>query len=147
MIPGLREAVIDDTIRHSKVSVMYPIPEEGSIWGILLPLRDTIWGEQIPTVSGEALSEAFYGNAKMLRGQLGRPPQARVKLLPVMDTRCSDEHQCNLVSSKCHPGSGELPECYVPPVDRSIRTITWAVTRAWAAGTHVFVVNGPEFVL
>lgn len=150
MLPGLRMAVIADPVRFSNVKVMYPVPDNEGPWGVLRPLKGTSWGEQISTVSGEALSHALHGEPKFLREQLGRPPIQQAKRLPVAQAMClhSQMQECAFAKPHCRPGSGKLPDCYTAPSeDAKMQSILWAVARAWDDGRYVFVVEGPEFRL
>lgn len=150
MIPGLRWAVIPDPLRFSELRVMYPVPAREDHWGVLAPLRDTPWGTQIPTVSGEALSHAFHGEPKFLREMLGQPPRIRGQRLPVVHALCALTHneQCVLAGDHCRPGSGALPDCYQAPYElSSVANVASAVGKAWDEGRYVFVVEGPEFML
>ena len=149
-LDGLRYARIDDRERHQILLVCYPIPFPQDIWGTLAPLRDTSWGEQIPTVSGEALSHALHGRAKPLREMLGTPPQVRPTRIPEEDRLCFEAQQgiCAMAGMHCMPGSKQMPPCYVAPTeDRRLRAVATAVAAAWDEGRYVFLVDGPEFVV
>ena len=74
MIDGMRYAVIPDPDRKSSIKVLYATPLPEDHWGVLAPFRESSWGAQIPTVTGEALSHALHGRPKPLREQLGTPP-------------------------------------------------------------------------
>jgi len=150
VIDGLRYASIADPDRATRLLVMYPAPLPGEPWGVLAPLRGTSWGDQIPEVTGEALSHALHGHPKPLREQVGNPPLARARRLPVVESMCIERQArtCAAASPACHPGSGSMPECYSAPARREdLRLAASAVARAWAEGRHVFVVVGPEFVV
>ena len=150
MFDGLRYAIIDDRERFRKVPVLYPTPLPGNPWGVILPLRETVWGAQIPTVSGDALSHALHGDPKALLEMLGRPPRGRPLRLEMEDRRCSEAQgeTCALAGSHCVPGSGKLPDCYLAPCeDRTVMALAIAVGRAWDEGRAVFVVEGPEFLV
>lgn len=150
MIDGLRYAMLDDPDRHTRLPVVFATPLPDEPWGVLAPLRGTSWGDQIPVVSGEALSHALHGLPKMLREMWGNPPRARA-LRIVPEERVCYEHQagiCAIAAPHCHPGSPHMPECYVAPSkDVEIRRLANAVARAWAEERYVFVVDGPEFVV
>ena len=150
MIDGMRYAILDDPDRFRKVPVLYPTPLSDNPWGVLLPLRDTVWGAQIPTVTGDALSHALHGDPKLLLEMLGRPPRGRPLRLAMEDRRCIEAQQktCELAGSHCVPGSGKLPDCYLAPCeDRLLRLLAITVGRAWDEGRAVFVVEGPEFII
>jgi len=149
-LDGLRYVVVDDPDRFRKVPVLFPIPVPGNIWGTMLPLKDTSWGEQIPVVTGDAISHALHGHPKPLLEMLGRGPKGRPLRLPMEDRRCLEAQQgiCELAGSHCAPGSGKLPACYSAPCeDRILRALAIAVGHAWDEGRYVFVVDGPEFLV
>lgn len=150
MIDGLRYATLDDSERQTTIKVLYPSPLPGNPWGVLLPMRDSSWGEQIPVVTGDALSHALHGRVKPLREMLGNPPQQRAKMIVLEDRLCYEAQAriCDMAKPECRPGSKLMPECYVPPTeDRTLRVLGAAVARAWDEGRYVFVVEGPEFVV
>lgn len=150
MIRGFRYVVLDDPDRHARLPVMFPTPRRDEPWGVLAPLRGTKWGEQIPVVTGEALSHALHGHPKMLREMWGNPPRTRAMRLEAKHRLCH-EHQhgiCAIRTPDCHPGSAQMPDCYVAPLqDQHVRRLADVVARAWAEDRHVFVVEGPEFVV
>lgn len=151
MIDGLRYANISAPDQFGVLLVCYPPPQRGSdVWGVLAPLRETSWGPEIPTVTGEALSHALHGYVKPLLEMLGRPPQARALRIPLKDRLCL-EHQQNICANAnrdCCPGSTRMPECYVPPTeDRGLAAVARAVAAAWDEGRYVFVVEGEEFIV
>jgi hypothetical protein len=150
VIDGLRYASIADPDRATRLLVMYPAPLPGEPWGVLTPLRGTSWGDQIPEVTGEVWSHALHGHPKPLRLQLGNPPFARARRIPLGETMCLERQKrmCAAAKPTCHPGSGEMPECYVAPARRdALRVAANAVAHAWAEGRYVFVVVGDEFVV
>jgi len=149
-LDGLRYAIVDDPERFRKVPILYPIPLPNNPWGTMLPLRGTSWGSQIPTVTGEALSEALHGFPKPLLEMLGRPPRGRPLRIALEERVCLERQQgvCELATAACVPGSGKLPECYIAPTeDRVLRVLANAVGQAWDEGRAVFVVEGPEFTV
>lgn len=149
-LDGMRFAIIDDRDRDAKLMVLYPVPFPDDPWGVLSVMRGTSWGAQIPTVTGEALSHAFHGRAKPLREMLGVPPRTRALRIAEGDRRCLEQQLllCPMAGPNCIPGSGALPDCYVPPSeDRTLRVLGEAVGRAWDEGRYVFIVDGPEFVV
>jgi len=150
VLDGLRYARIDDRERHQILLVLYPLPLKDNSWGIMAPLRETTWGQQIPVVSGEALSHALHGRPKPLREMLGNPPRVRAQSIPLEERVCLEAQQrlCAMAAPHCCPGSQQLPECYISPSqDRVLRMLGNAVARAWDEGRYVFVVEGPEFVV
>ena len=150
MIPGLRSARFPDDVRFRIIKVLYPLPQPDNYWGVLLPFKETSWGAQIPTVTGDSLSHALHGDPDLLLKSLGVPPPVRANRLPMEDKLCY-EHQCKMcgmATKDCHPGSTKLPDCYVPPTEnREVRDLATAVGRAWDEGRYVFVVEGAEFNL
>ena len=150
MLDGLRYAVLRDPDRKEGLKVLYPSPLPGNPWGVLLPMRDSSWGKQIPVVTGDALSHALHGRVKPLREMLGNPPFQRARMIPLEDRLCYEAQAniCQMAKPECHPGSQCVPECYVPPTeDRALRVLGAAVAQAWDEGRYVFVVDGPEFVV
>ena len=150
LLDGLRYAVLKDPDRKVGLKVMYPSPLPGNPWGVLLPVKESSWGEQIPIVSGEALSHALHGYVRPLREMLGNPPVQRARMVPLEDRLCYESQAgiCQMASPQCHPGSQQMPECYVAPTeDRALRTLGTAIAQAWEEDRYVFVVEGPEFVV
>lgn len=149
MFDGVRYAVIRDPDRHTDFKVMYATPLPEDHWGVFACLRGTTWGDQIVTVSGEALSHALHGRPKPLREQLGHPPELHAKRVPVLERICRlYGAMCGLSTPFCTPGSGKLPDCYEAPTeDRQMRLIATAIGNAWEEGRYVFVVEGPEFLV
>lgn len=149
-LDGMRYARIPDPDRHMELLVLYPLPLPDNPWGVLEVLRNTSWGEQIPTVSGEALSHALHGHPKPLREMLGNPPRTRAMQIPLEERICLEAQQniCAMAGPHCRPGLRTLPDCYVAPSeDRVLRALGVAIGRAWDEGRYVFVVEGPEFVV
>jgi len=150
VIDGLRYAVLEDASFPSPLKVMYPAPLRNNPWGVLLPMRETSWGTQIPTVTGEALSHALHGHSRPLREMLGNPPTQRARMIVLEDRLCYEAQAaiCAMAKPECRPGSRQMPECYVSPTeDRALRPLGNAVARAWDEGRYVFVVVGPEHVI
>lgn len=150
MLEGLRYAVLDDPNRKGGLKVLYPSPLPGNPWGVLLPMKGSSWGRQIPIVTGEALSHALHGRVKPLREMLGNPPFQRARMIVLEDRLCYEAQTqiCQMAKIECNPGSQGLPECYVPPTeDRALRVLGGAVAQAWDEGRYVFIVEGPEFVV
>lgn len=149
-LDGLRYVRFQDPDRFRVILALYPIPEPGNTWGTLLPMKDTTWGNEIPIVTGDALSHALHGHPKPLLEMLGRPPKGRILRLAMEDRMCVEAQQktCELAGSHCAPGSGKLPDCYSAPCeDPILNALAVAVGRAWDEGRYVFVAEGPEFII
>lgn len=144
MMAGLRQAVLRDRTFAVDLEVVWPIPVP-TPWGVLEPVRGTLWGALISEVTGEELSLALHGDSIDLRRKLGTPPKAKVRRLPLAERTCT-EKQCKLRTVHCAPGSGKLPECYQPNVGEMGR-ILYNLAMAWDRGQYVIVVHGPEFVV
>lgn len=149
MLDGIRYAAIPDPDRYTTLKVMYATPLPEDYWGVLACLRGTSWGDQIVTVTGEALSHALHGRPKPLRDQLGYAPQLHATRVPLDQRQCRlYGAMCGLSSAYCYPGSGSLPSCYEAPTEhRQARLMATAVGQAWDEGRYVFVVEGPEFLV
>lgn len=150
MIDGLRYAAFDDPDRFTTIKVLYPPPHKGDLWGVLAPLKGTTWGDQIPVVSGTALSHALHGAPSMLRKELGVPPVRRALRILHGERMCLEAQRaiCDMAGPHCLPGSTQMPECYVPPAqDAAIQKAAAPVAAAWDEGRYVFLVKGPEFVV
>lgn len=150
VLDGLRYATLMERGNPEVLRVLYPVPLPASPWGVMLPMRDTSWADQIPVVTGEALSHALHGYLRPLREMLGNPPTVRAMRVPMEDRMCWEAQAgiCEMAKPECHPGSGALPECYAAPTDdRVLRALGVAVGRAWDEGRYVFVVEGPGFVV
>lgn len=150
MIDGLRYADIEDPDRFTTIKVVYPPPRKGDLWGVLAPLQGTSWGDQIPVVSGDALSHALHGEPRMLRAMLGVPPIRRALRIVQGERLCFERQRglCDMSGPHCLPGSTQLPECYVAPTeDRALGRMAEVVAAAWDEGRYVFLVEGPEFVV
>lgn len=142
---GIRQAVLLDPKIQPALRVMWPIPTKQDPWGVLAPLRGSIWGDQIPIIPGEIWSYALYGHTHPLRQLLGSNPLVRARRLPIADRECV-EPKCALRTEQCAPGSGKLPNCYNPPW-REMHRLTYTVASAWDEGRYVVVVSGLEFVI
>lgn len=122
-----------------------PIAEDGS-WGVLEPLRGTVWGALIPTVPGEAMAEARHGRSKPLMQVIGRPPHALMKMASKVPQTCRQQKECGSFRQKdCQPGQ-KLPDCYEPPnLPEDATSIARLVALAWRDGIYVVLVEGKEF--
>lgn len=149
MVDGLRYATFSDPERFTDIRVLYAVPLPQEPWGVLALLRGTSWGDQILTVTGEALSHALHGRVKPLRDQLTYTPRIHVNRIPQNQRLCCwYGKMCGLSSLACMPGSGKLPDCYEAPTEqRELRSLATTIGRAWEEGRHVFVVSGPEFLV
>jgi hypothetical protein len=150
MIKGCRYATIADPERFSKIKVLYPVPLPDEPWGVFALLKGTVWGNQIPVVTGEVLSHALHGRPKPLLQMLGNPPKGRLSKLSLVEKMCLEAQTniCNMQTPNCYPGSDCLPDCYVSPVgSREIRALATVVAKAWDESRYVFVVSGPEFLV
>lgn len=112
-------------------------------WGVLSVLRETPWEKLIVVVSRHALDQALRGHATPLMRELGPPPSALARRLPVAHAACKDKDSCASATPKCLPGP-EMPECWTgggfPPGPAS--EVASTVARLWKEGVPVVVVNG-----
>lgn len=149
-----RHVTLADPI-YGDLKLMFPIPlgfadDSWGAWGVLAPLRETTWAARIPVVSGSILSQAMHGDTRKLRKKLGRPPRIAGQRVPEEEAWCLPglNGNCAMAGSNCRPGSGSLPQCYLPPgltIDQA--HVAAAVALAWDEGRYVIVVKGAGFVL
>ncbi|MDB4278255.1 hypothetical protein N9917_01495 [Deltaproteobacteria bacterium] len=143
---GLRRIEINDP-EWGEVMLLFPLPKDGDSWGVLAPLRGTVWGEQIVVVAGEKLSHALHGWATPLMRVIGIKPQAHGKRISDVEGTCPQTDTCIMAGPNCRPGS-ETPDCYEPPfLESDAAFLATTVALAWAEGRFVIVVDGPEFSL
>lgn len=142
---GIRQAILRDLQLQPDLPLMWPSPTKEDFWGVMAPIKDTPWGQQIPLVPGEIWSLALHGHTKPLRQLLGPPPVVRARRLPLADRVCA-EPDCAIRTSLCVPGSGKLPRCYRPP-GRDVHPLVRTIACAWDEGRYIVVVQGPEFVI
>jgi len=127
--------------QQGEIKLLVAVPRDGDVWGVLSPLRDTPWGEQIQVVSGENLSHALHGWATPLMREIGNPPETRAKRIPDEVGVCAIREVCLGATDACRPGP-ELPGCY--ELD-TVDPIAVEVAQAWQDGRYVVVVEGSEF--
>jgi hypothetical protein len=147
VIEGLQYVQLPDkTYGEMKVAIAIPRPDDN--WGVLAPLRDTLWGGFIATVSGEAMAHARHGFSAPLMREIGPHPQERARRMSDAEGRCANFEGCAGAAPVCRPGR-KLPDCYEPPGIRDVDTLRLvaAVSLAWRDGWYVIVVVGPEFNL
>lgn len=141
---GFREIDLDDA-DQGEVLLLIALPTEDHLWGVLAPLQNTPWGEQIQVVDGGDLSHALHGYATPLVRNLGSPPRRRARRMPADSVRCALRDSCPMAADHCVPGPG-MPGCYQPPApEPEILALAAVVARAWAEGRYVMVVEGEEF--
>lgn len=145
MIEGLQYVAVPDKT-HGEVKVAIAVPRPDDNWGVLSPLRDTVWGSFIATVSGESMAHARHGYATPLMREIGPHPQERARRMSEADGRCGSYTGCAGAGPFCRPGK-KLPDCYEPPgiEDTDTLMLVTALALAWRDGWYVVVVDGPEF--
>ena len=128
------------------IKILRPVPSGEDPWGILAPLRDTPWGEHLPVINGEVMTDAQYGHVMPLIRLLGLPPDQQLKHVPPAFRVCVSAKQCiSFRPQDCHPCK-KLPDCYIPPgVPQEAQEAVVLVALAWREGRYVLVVDGPEF--
>jgi hypothetical protein len=131
-----------DTPEWGEVKIMVAIPRDGNPWGVLAPLQDTAWGEQISVVSGEVLSHALHGWVVPLMKVIGIDPGRRACYIPNDENECALIRECLGARSYCFAASNITPSCYEPI---GADPIAKDVMLAWQDGWYVLVVEGPEF--
>lgn len=148
MIEGIRNmTVADQTYGELKLAVA--VPYHGDSWGVLAPLRETVWGPLIRVVPGEAIAHARHGYAEPLIRVLGPAPSVLARKIVDHDGLCdmAQKKSCGIAGQHCRPGS-KLPECYQPPtLTGSAQEMAAVVALAWRDGFYVLVVDGNEFSL
>lgn len=132
----------------SPIKILRPVPTGDDPWGILAPLRETPWGENLPVVSGEVMSDAQYGHVMPLVRLLGLPPDQQLKRIPVTFRMCLSSKQCiSYRQQDCHP-CAKLPDCYTPPsIPHAAQEAAVLVAMAWRENRYVIIVEGSEFSL
>ena len=125
-----------------------PVPITDGKWGVLEPLRGTVWGDALPVVSGEIMSFAMHGHTLPLLRVLGRPPAAMLKTLPQPFRTCRNSKTCGSFRAEdCHP-TQKMPDCYEPPgLEPDAQIVASLVAMAWRDGVYVVLVDGAEFSL
>jgi len=131
-----------------EVEVVRILPRDGDIWGVFAPLKDTPWGDQLPTVSGESLSHALHGMTTPFMTEVGRPPYVLLKRIPEGYRRCNMWDGCiSYREALCQP-CRKLPDCYEPPdLDPEATQCANFLARMWKEEVYVVLVEGAEFRL
>jgi len=129
------------------IKILRPIPLPDEPWGILAPLKSTLWKDLIPVVSGEVFSHATHGHLTPLVRVIGPPPEALLRLIPKKYRVCASFRGCLAADKKvCHPCL-EVPECYMAPgLSDDDAMLASLVILAWKEGRYVVIVDGDEFV-
>lgn len=146
MIDGLHLFKLDD-LDHGEIALAVAIPREADPWGVLAPLRETVWGSLIREVSGEAMAHARHGYATPLMREIGPHPQYLARKVSDADGMCALKAECAGFTPKCRPGKA-LPGCYeAPGLDLEGSRLAAMVALLWREGRYVLVVVGDEFSL
>ena len=147
MSDGFHDFAVSDPVMGT-LRLMAVTPHEEDPWGILAPIRQTVWGSLIREVTGEALAHARHGYLSPLLQELGPHPKHLAQKVSDKDGMCVlfGGGVCAAASKYCRPGP-KLPECYEPPVAANLQFIIGRVALAWRDGIYVVVVHGDEFNL
>lgn len=146
MSDGFQKLLIPDTT-YGRLEILVVIPKEDDPWGVLRPLRDTVWGSLVREVSGEALAHARHGYAAPLVRELGPDPTVLLKRIPNAEGFCGIASTCAGVTRNCRPGL-KMPDCYeAPMLSTGAAGLAWQLATAWRSGIYVVVVVGSEFNL
>lgn len=148
MSDGLHRFTVRDAV-HGKYDLLMAIPREEEPWGVLAPLKGTVWGSLVRQVSGEALATARYGLLTPLARELRTSPKHLAQQVPDAVGMCSltVDNACAGATNKCRPGP-KLPDCYQPfGTTPEMQTAIYNVAIAWRENRHVIVVIGDEFVI
>ena len=144
MIRGFRHITYKDD-HWGELKLMVVLPRDDDPWGVLAPIKDTVWGEQVQVVSGEAFSHALHGYLDPLMRVIGPEPKHRVKRISWEQGRCALYEGCLGAKPECCPGS-KTPGCYEPPgVPLGLSALLAEVVFAWRDGRYVLVVEGEGF--
>lgn len=129
-------------------NLLVAIPHEDDHWGVLAPLRGTVWGSLIREVTGEALAHARHGFLTPLMREIGPDPKYLSKMVPDDAGMCvlTAPNVCAGSGPHCRPGK-KLPDCYEPPGAAQLQSLMFKVALAWRDGRYVLVVTGSEFAL
>lgn len=143
MSTGFQQIKLSDP-DHNDIELMVTIPKGDDPWGVLAPIKDTVWGQQIRALPGEELSVARHGYMTPLLKHIGPPPYVLSKRIPDKDGYCvlSYNGACSGASVHCRPGP-KLPTCYEPPNDPT--GVLLDIALAWRDGIYVVIVDGKEF--
>jgi len=126
--------------------IVRPIPRNNTIWGELIVLKDTIWGQFIPTIAFETLDRALRGDVLPFLREAGYYPKDILQKLKKHKTETLCQHvaakSCLLVDlKKCYP-CADLPSCYVPPeLTFEQRQLANYVALSWRDDKFVVVVE------
>lgn len=146
MIRGFRMLTMNDD-HWGELKLMVVLPKDGDPWGVLAPIRDTVWSEQVQVVSGEVFSHALHGYWDPLMRAIGPEPRHRAKRIPLEQGQCALFEGCVGASPECCPG-GKTPGCYEPPgIELDLAPLIAEVVFAWRDGRYVLVVEGESFNL
>lgn len=148
MNEGFHRFVVSDPA-FPPIRLMVALPKNQDAWGVLAPLRTTMWGALVPEVSGEAVAHARHGYASPLLKEIGPSPSDLVKRIPRKAAMCalSTPGTCAGATDKCRPGP-KLPDCYEPPgLSGAAQNVAAELAIAWRDGWYVIVVVGAEFNL
>lgn len=130
--------------------IVAAVPKGDDPWGVLAPLRGTVWGSLVREVSGEAMAHARHGFATPLMREIGPHPRVLSRKVPDEDGLCAfaRDGSCAGATLSCRPGP-KLPDCYEPPrlADPEAQRLATTVALAWRDGSYVVVVVGGEFSL
>jgi len=125
------------------------LPKNGSSWGVLQFLEDTVWGNQIPTIDGYTISDALHGRTRPLLEVLGSPPIQRMKKISEEDGWCMHKlsKECAMATENCKPNK-KVPDCYEPTgYSLSETNMIANLVLLWKENVYVIRVVGEEFSL
>ncbi len=146
MISGFRSVDLDDP-DWNLIKLLISLPRPDEPWGVLAPLRGTVWGNQLSIVPGDDLSHAFHGWATPLMRVIGVNPKVRAKRIENDEGVCRLTGSCVGATPLCRPGPKVLA-CYeAPGLPQEAWPLASLVARAWGEDRYVVVVDGPEFSL
>lgn len=130
------------------LKILRPVPAGEDLWGVLASIRGTPWGDHLPLVPGEVMSDALYGHVMPLVRSLGLPPDQQLHRVPQAYRVCSSAKQCiSFKEAACQP-CAKLPDCYCPPgIPSEAQEAAVMVAMAWRESRYVVIVDGPEFTL
>jgi len=145
MIEGIKLMTLQEEGQGQReLNLAVVLPKGDDIWGVLAPLRDTPWAQEIHTIPGDVLSHALYGYCTPLIRVLGTPPGARGSRIPDEVGACSQIQTCVMRKPYCRPGP-KLPDCYdAPSDDLQVSYLASVVALAWRDGRYVLLVEGAE---
>lgn len=130
----------------STIKILRPVPSGTDPWGIFASIRETPWGESLPTVDGEIMSHAQYGHVMPLVRQLGLPPEILLRKIPKKYRECTQAKNCiGYQAIACNPCK-KMPDCYDPPgIPKEAQAVAVIVAVAWREGRYVVIVTGTEY--